>query len=69
MKSKYYCIQATVTETDTQGWVLSRQLPTFFLNANVQGILGEKDAENIARRILGVYNGNNSEVSVCAVEI
>ena len=64
-----YAVTATVTTKEREGWTSSRQIPTFFLHANVQGICGERDAENIARRILGVYNGNGTEVSVCATEV
>ena len=59
MKSKtyksetVYAVTATVTIKDREGWTSSRQLPTFFLHANVQGICGERDA----RISLGGFSG------------
>lgn len=38
-----YCIQATVN---------GRQVPTFYLDAQVQGIISIKHAERVARKIL-----------------
>ena len=66
MKSKYYSVTATITTKEADGWTTIRQVPTFFLDANVQGILNERDAERIASRIL--YFGG-AQVSVCATEV
>lgn len=51
-------VTATVTRVDDRGvaWTLERQLPTFLLDADIQGIRDEVDAERVARRILGDYD-------------
>lgn len=87
MKSKVipptvYQIQATVCVTDPTGARTGRNLPTFFLNANVQGIGNARHAADIAcdNLILGAisqteFNRNDYRVSLtvmdcytCAVE-
>ncbi len=47
-----YAIQAQYVHTTSDGYTSSRQVPTFYLNANVQGIANVQHAERIARDIL-----------------
>jgi len=47
-----YGISAWFVETTKTG-TIHRNLPTFFLDCNVQGFLDESGAEKIARDILG----------------
>lgn len=64
---KMYAINATVVQT-VPGGRISRQLPTFFLNPNVQGIINEEDALNIAERIIDP-DGRYAELDICAKEV
>lgn len=47
-----YAIAAAMNTTDEHGWTATRQLPTFFLNADTQGIVDADHAEKIAHDIL-----------------
>jgi len=49
--SNMYAIHATV-EHKQGGWTAIRQVPTFYLNENVQGILTEHQARIVAEDIL-----------------
>jgi len=55
-----YQINATRTITglkrhnDDLSWMRTSQIPTFYLDSNMQGIVDSDHAEKIARRILGV---------------
>lgn len=54
---KFYQISASVTRKDETGkWTIIVQVPTFYLNANVQGITNEKHAATIAREMLLAVN-------------
>jgi hypothetical protein len=56
-----YCIQATVN---------GRQMPTFYLDAQVQGILNSAHAEKVARDILtGGQTTEYARVVVAAMEV
>jgi hypothetical protein len=54
-----YAITAQVETYDTDAnaitWRGSRQLPTFYLDENVQGIRDERHATRIARQILDPF--------------
>jgi len=45
-----YCINASIVEIVENG-TMNRQVPTFYLHENVQGILNEEQAEKIAKSI------------------
>jgi hypothetical protein len=47
-----YAVQATV-ETKRGEWSGMKQIPTFYLDSNVQGIISEEHACRIAADILG----------------
>jgi hypothetical protein len=48
-----YAIQAQIFTADDSGqFAGSRQIPTFYLDPKVQGILNESDARRIAREII-----------------
>jgi hypothetical protein len=55
-----YIVTATVN---------GRQIPTFLLDPNIQGIVSEKHAEKIAMGILNPLNDPNLNVCLCAVEV
>lgn len=50
-------------DSEQHTWVAAEQLPTFFLDENVQGIISEDHAVRIARDILG------DNVSITAVKV
>jgi pheromone shutdown protein TraB len=62
-----YAVSAHVERT-VDGWTSSRQVPTFYLHPNVQGILTEERAQVIARRMLEGLAGPDSIIHVTAVE-
>ena len=58
-----YCIQATVN---------GRQIPTFYLDAQVQGIMNIAHAEKVARTILETVllpNTRHAGLAISAMEI
>lgn len=62
-----YAITATVTRRIGDA-TLTRNLPTFFLDPNVQGILNLAHAESVGRDIL-TSGGRCGEVSVSAFPV
>lgn len=48
----YYAISAQYEHTTSDGYSGSRQIPTFYLHENVQGIVSEDHAVKVAREIL-----------------
>jgi hypothetical protein len=67
---KRYAINATVV-TERDGWTSTRQVPTFFLDGNVQGIATAERAEEIARDLLltAAPDDNRPTVYVHAQEV
>ena len=57
-----YAVTATRTEKG-KNWRSTAQLPTFFLDASVQGILNTEHAIKIAKDIVG----DDADVYVCPV--
>lgn len=66
-----YAIQAQIEyqTRDKRGrvWTGTRQIPTFYLDENVQGFLSEAGAIDVARLILGT--GPNEVPHIVAVKI
>lgn len=58
--SSMYAIHATVGE--------GRQVPTFYLNGNVQGIVSEEQAADIAATIVNPFGAHNAHVTAVKVE-
>lgn len=58
--SGLYAVCASLQTKTADGWARTTQLPTFFLDASVQGIVDTDHAERIARDIVG----ENSIISV-----
>ena len=71
-----YGIQATITKEYhndsykekcwTSMWTITKQIPFFYLDGEVQGILNEEHAKKIAKSILNPFDDDNSTVSVFA---
>jgi hypothetical protein len=66
-----YAITATITTTTDDTWSATRQIPTFYLDESVQGILSEASAERVARRILTCEGTTliGAEIHVTAVKL
>lgn len=68
-----YAILATLTvyRTDKDGTIsyFVQQIPTFYLNECVQGIVSESHAEKIARDIILPIKIGNVELSVTATKL
>jgi hypothetical protein len=62
-----YSITATVTERTPEGWDRTRQVPTFYLDPRVQGIVSAAHAERIALDILDPFNRGGWFVTAFAV--
>lgn len=63
-----FAISATITRTDEAGYTGTAQVPTFYLLANVQGLLTEEAAEKVAGTILD-HPGATVHITAVAVEI
>lgn len=62
-----YAIAAAINTFDPPcGWTGTRQLPTFFLDSTVQGIVDAEHAEKIAHDIL---DRDGATVHCCAVKL
>jgi hypothetical protein len=62
-----YAITATVSEENKDGWISTRQVPTFYLDEAVQGIVSADHAERIARDVInpfGLYEVHAGAVRV-----
>lgn len=67
-----YAITATVEYRQVSGWSGSRQVPTFYLDSDVQGITDTAGAERIARDIVtgaGLLDQLPGDVTVHATAI
>lgn len=64
-----YAIMAHRTTVLANGWVSNRSIPTFYLDENVQGIIGEEHAKMIAHSILDTGDANITyEITACKVD-
>jgi len=63
-----WAITATVTYY-CEGWQTTRQVPTFYLNENVQGILTEAHAKRITHTIINPFDDPDIETSITAVKV
>lgn len=63
---KGFAITASIIRTDEAGYTGAEQVPTFYLLANVQGLLTEDAAVTVAERIL---NRPDATVHLTAVEV
>lgn len=63
-----YAIQASVSIV-VDGWTRTRQLPTFYLDKNVQGIVDERHAKLIAEDILNPLKNNDLAVFISATYV
>jgi hypothetical protein len=57
---RFYSVQGTITRT-VDGWTSTRQIPTFYLNSDVQGILTEEGAKRVADDIVATIVGRQTE--------
>ena len=63
-----YAIPATAVKTDKSG-TTSYQVPTFYLNGNVQGIVDVAHAERIAREVINPTNDPALKVNAYVVTV
>ena len=62
---RMWAVQAQVsTLLERQGWSLSRQVPTFYLDPSVQGITGPEGARAVAEDILYTVAGDTENVQL-----
>jgi hypothetical protein len=61
----HYIVQATVTKKDRgRGYTTTRQVPTFYLNRNVQGIVSLDHARIVAESIIDPFGLYECSISV-----
>lgn len=63
-----YCVQANVTWSK-DGWNTYIQVPTFYLDSQVQGIVSVDHAEKIARDIINPTKDETLWVSANVTEV
>ena len=60
---RMWAVQAQVsTHCEREGWSVSRQVPTFYLDPSVQGITGPEGARAVAEDILHTMAGDDEGV-------
>lgn len=64
-----YAVTATVETEGKGGYSGIRQIPTFYLDESVQGILDERQAENVAWHILSAAGTNRTTFHITAVKL
>lgn len=66
-----YAISVVVSRQLPDGWTRTRQLPTFFLDERVQGIVSKEHAEKIARNLIrdAMPDDDPAELVVSAVKV
>jgi hypothetical protein len=65
----YWAIDAVIHTVTADGWNTYRHLPTFYLNANVQGILTAEQAVRIAHDIVDPFQNPDWDVDIMATAI
>jgi hypothetical protein len=55
--STFYQVDATITRRDAEGWTSTRQIPTFYLNSDVQGMLSVEHARRVADDVIATIAG------------
>ncbi len=60
-----YIIAATVTVESRDGWRTAYQMPSFYLDSRIQGIVDDAHAERIARTML--MQGRNPQTTAVSV--
>lgn len=64
-----YAITATITKLTKNG-TITKQIPMFYLDSNVQGIVSAEHAEKIAATIINPFNDTyNYETHIYAQEV
>ena len=66
--NELFAIQASIV-TEEDGWHGMKHLPTFYLHANVQGILTEAQACRVARSILDPFNHYGERLALAATKL
>ena len=64
-----YAVTVNVRHNRTDGWASEFQLPTFYLDSNVQGIVSEEHAEKIARTIVDNMHVTGATYNITAVAL
>jgi hypothetical protein len=57
---RFYSVQGTITRT-VDGWTSTRQIPMFYLNSDVQGILTVEGAKRVADDVVSTIVGRDTE--------
>lgn len=63
-----YAVTGTITNTTADEWMTTRQVPTFYLDEAVQGIVSAEHAERIARSIIDPFGVFDVHVGALQVD-
>lgn len=67
MSGTYWEVCAAVERKTTDGYTSVVELPTFYLNSNVQGILDINGASRVARNLLETTAGEGASILLFSV--
>ena len=65
----FYCVTAVAVKKTEGGETIVFQVPTFFLNADVQGIVDVNGAETVAKRIVNPTSDPSIKVNCCVSSV
>lgn len=57
-------VQANIVRKDKNGWNVLRQIPTFFLDEDIQGIVSAEHAKKIAEDIINTFKDEDIILSI-----
>lgn len=63
-----YAVTATITRQKGE-WQSTRQIPTFYLDPNVQGIVSDDHAARIVQDIINPYGDPDTAIAVKVVNV
>jgi hypothetical protein len=66
--TRMYAVSAVITRDIDEIWSAAVQVPTFYLLADVQGIVSEEHAQTIARKMFSDLGFSDAAISVSVAE-
>ena len=63
-----FIVQATAVYKTEDGWTGTIQIPTFYLHEDMQGIVNEEHAKEIAKRIIDPWKKFEA-VHMCVIQM
>jgi hypothetical protein len=66
---RFYAVTAQVTRTRPDGWTSSVQVPTFYLNTAVHGILNDEHAHSVAVSLIAAILGDTTDADIAVTAV